>query len=178
MLKKDNMHKILKMFYDDPLPTGGFQLREISRRIDLAPLSVKNYLNELLKEKLIIEEKHRIHGYPVYYANRDNPYFMTLKKLDTVLSIEECGLLDHLYEKCMPNAIILFGSASLGDDTKESDIDIFLICKETKLDLEKYERSLSRSIHIQFSNEFGKLSKELRNNILNGIIMKGYIKVF
>lgn len=179
MLKKDNRQKVLKVFYEDPLPMGGgLQLREIGRKIDLAPLSVKRYLNELLKERLIIEEKHRIHNYPVYYANRDNEYFRTLKRLDTVLSIEECGLLEHLYKRCMPDAIILFGSASLGEDVKGSDIDIFLICNETELNLEKYERILSRKIQVHFSDNLKGISKELRNNILNGMVLKGYIKVY
>ena len=48
MLKKDNRTKLLELFFNDPLT--GFQLREISRKINLAPKSVKNYLEELEKE--------------------------------------------------------------------------------------------------------------------------------
>ena len=71
MLKKDNNQKVLDVFFDDPLPSGiGFQLREISRKINLAPKSVKIYLEELEKENLVVKKKHRIHQYPIYYANR------------------------------------------------------------------------------------------------------------
>ena len=77
----------------------------------------------------------------------------------------------------MPSVIILFGSASRGEDLKESDLDIFLECKETKLNAEKYEKELNRKINL-FFGEFNKLSSELKNNILNGTVLKGYLKVF
>lgn len=164
---------------EDPLPKGiGFQLREISRRINLAPTSVKNYLNELEKEGLIKKDTHRIHNYPVYSANRDNENFRFLKRLDTIMLIKEYGLLDYLENSCMPDVIILFGSASKGEDLKDSDLDIFVLCKEKKLDLKKYQNKLSRKINIFFSDDFNKLSKELRNNLINGTILKGYLKVF
>jgi len=178
MLQKDNRYKILRLFFADPLPEGiGFQLREISRKVDVAPPSVKKYLTSLEKEGLIVRAKHRIHGYPVYHSNRDSEYFRLLKRLDTVLSINESGLLKHLSDKCMPDVIILFGSAARGEDLKESDLDIFLQCKKTGLNLERFEKILERKNNLFFGS-FNKLSNELRNNILNGIILKGYLKVF
>jgi len=98
MLQKDNRYKILRIFFDDPLPEGvGFQLREIGRKVKLAPTSVKRYLNELETENLIIKAKHRIYEYPVYYTNRNNENFKFLKKLDNIMKIKESGLLDYLY---------------------------------------------------------------------------------
>ena len=82
MLKKDNRTKVLEVFFDNPLPEGGFQLREISRKTKLAPKSVKNYLRELQKSKLIIKKPHRIHKYPAYYANRDHDYYKFLNLLE------------------------------------------------------------------------------------------------
>jgi predicted nucleotidyltransferase len=179
MLQKDNRYNILSIFFEDPSPKGiGFQLREISRKTKIAPPSVKKYLNELEKEGLIIKGKHRIHEYPIYYANRDNEYFKFLKKLDIIQKIKEYGLLEYLNDKCIPDSIILFGSASKGEDLKDSDLDLFLLCKEKKLDLIKYEKQLNRKINLFFSENFNKLSKELKNNIINGVILKGYLKVF
>ena len=179
MLQKDNRYRILRIFFDDPSPKGiGFQLREISRKVSIAPPSVKNYLTELKKEGLIAKVKYRIHGYPVYYANRDNDSFKFLKKLDTIMKIKESGLLEYLSETCMPDAIILFGSSASGEDLKDSDIDLFVASKDEKISLDKFEKYLNRKISILFSDSFGKLSKELKNNIINGIIFKGYFKVF
>ena len=182
MLQKYNKWKVLKVFFDDPNPKGaGFQLREISRKVNLAPTSVKNYLNELSNEKkrgypLVIKSEHRIHGYPVYWANRASELFRFLKKIDMIISIQESGLLDYLSEKCMPDVIILFGSASRGEDLKDSDVDLYLQCREKPLKLHKYENAIKRRIEIFFEKDFNKLSKELRNNIINGVILKGYLR--
>ncbi|MBC8500970.1 MAG: winged helix-turn-helix transcriptional regulator [Nanoarchaeota archaeon] len=179
MLQKYNKYRLLRVFFEDPLPKGiGFQLRELSRKIDLAPTSVKKYLNELEKEGLITKEKHRIHSYPVYYANREDENFKFLKELDIIMMIKKSGLLEYLEGRCMPDVIILFGSASRGEDVKGSDVDLFLLCKERRLDLKKYELRLSRKISVFFCENFNNLSKELRNNIINGVLLKGYLKVF
>ena len=179
MLQRYNRWKVLKVFFDNPNPKGGgFQLREISRATVLAPTSVKRYLEDLLKEDLIIKSEHRVYHYPVYWANRENENFRSLKKMDMIFNIQESGLLTYLQNKCMPDAIILFGSASRGEDITESDIDLFLLCKETKLNLNKYEQQLKRKINIFYCSNFGTLSKELKNNIINGDILSGYLKVF
>ncbi len=178
MLKKDNLDRVLEIFFNNPLPEGiGFQLREISRKINLAPKSVKLYLEELEKAELIIKKEHRIHKYPVYYANRDNNYFKFLKRLNIIRRIKESGLLDYLNEKCMPDVIILFGSASMGEDVKGSDIDLYLQCEQKKLDLSKYEKELKRKINIFFEKNFDKLSEELKQNIINGDKLKGYLRI-
>ncbi len=179
MLQKDNRYKVLGIFFEDPSPKGiGFQLREISRKVAIAPPSVKRYLNDLEKEKLIVKTKHRIHGYPVYYANRENEEFKFLKRTDTIIKIKESGLIDYISESCIPDVIILFGSASKGEDLKESDIDLFVLSGKEKIDLLQFEKKINRKINIFFSEGFNKLSKELKNNIINGIILKGYLKVF
>ena len=101
MLQNYYKWRVLKVFFDDPLPKGaGYQLREISRKIYLAPTSVKRYLNELTEENLIIRSKHRIHNYPEYWANKDNEYFKFLKKIDTLITIKESRILNYLNEKC------------------------------------------------------------------------------
>jgi len=178
MLQNYNKYRILKVFFENPLQEGmGFQLREISRITNIAPTSVKNYLNELEEEGFIKKKKHRIHSYPIYFANRDSDNFRFFKKLDMIISIKESGLLNYL-EEYNPNAIALFGSASKGEDILESDIDLFMLCSEYKLNLIKFEKKIKRKINIFFSSDFNRLSKELKNNIINGIILKGYLKVF
>ena len=136
------------------------------------------YLSELEKNNLILKLKHRIHKYPVYIANRDNENFRFYKKIDIIIFLKDLGLLNFMEKECMPDVIVLFGSASKGEDLLNSDLDLFLLCKEKKLNLDKFEKVIKRKINIFFSEDFNKLSKELRNNILNGVILKGYLKVF
>jgi predicted nucleotidyltransferase len=178
MLQNYNKWKVLQVFFEQPLAEGGLQLREISRIAKLAPTSVKNYLQELKKEQLIVEKKSRVQGYPTYFANRDDETFKLYKKTDLVFKVKQSGLLEYIYDSCLPNVIILFGSASKGEDIESSDVDIFLQAPEKKLGLKKYEKILNKEINIFFEEHINKLSKELKNNIINGIILKGYIKVF
>ena len=166
-------------FFKDPLPEGGgFQLRELSRKAKLAPTSVKIYLREFKAEGLIRESKHRVQGFPLYSANRENERYVFYKKLNTLSLVFESGLIRYLSELCTPDAIVLFGSASKGEDILGSDLDIFVLCKERKVELQRFEKMCGRKISLFFSENFSKLSGELKNNIINGIRLKGYLKVF
>ncbi len=178
MLQNYNKWKVLRVFFDSPLAEGGLRLREISRKASLALPSVKNYLLDLQRDALIVQKKSRVHGYPAYYANRDDEKYHFYKKVDCLTRIKESGLLLELQEKSMPSVIILFGSAAKGEDTEYSDIDLFIGASEQKINVSKYEKVLNRKISLFFEPEFNRLSKELKNNIINGIIISGYLKVF
>jgi len=151
-------------------------MREISRKVKIAQPSVIAHLKALEKQGLIEREKNGL--YPTYRANRENQEFKTLKQTNTMLNLNKTGLMDYISNNCLPNSIVLFGSASKGEDIEESDIDLFVQSKEKKLDLERFEKQLNRKISLFFQEDINKLSKELRNNIINGIILKGYLKVF
>ena len=142
----------------------------------LAQSSVTNHLKNLLEEGFILKEKSGI--YPSFISNRDNLRFRIYKKFSLLIRLYEVGLVDYIYDSCFPNAIILFGSASKGEDIEESDLDLFVQAKTKKLNLIKYEQLLNRKITIFFEDDFLKLSSELKNNILNGVILKGYLKIF
>ena len=151
-------------------------MRELSRIVKIAQPSVINHLKALVKENLVIKEKKGI--YPTFRANREDETFKIYKKMDLLLRLKQTGLLDSIQDSCMPNVIILFGSAAKGEDIEESDLDIFVQSPQKKLALEKYEKLLNRKTALFFEENFSKLSKELKNNILNGIILRGYIKIF
>jgi predicted nucleotidyltransferase len=174
MIQKYNRYKILREFFN--YPRKDFQIREVCRKTKLTIPAVTNHLKGLLSEELILKEKKGI--YPSFKANRENESFKIYKKFDIALRIKQTGLLDYLYDSCTPNTIILFGSASKGEDIEESDIDLFLQAKEKKLVLEKYEKSLNRKISLFFEEHIQKLNNELKNNLLNGVILRGYIKIF
>src|SRR3989338_8671485 len=90
--------------------------------------------------------------------------------------IKTSGLLQELQEKCMPESIILFGSAARGEDTELSDIDIYVAAKKSAIKADKYEKILQRKVNVLFEEHFKSLSRELRNNLLNGVILYGYVK--
>ena len=45
------------------------------------------------------------------------------------------------------------------------------------IDLRKYEKILKRKINILFERNVSNIPEELLNNIINGIVLYGYLKV-
>ena len=76
--------------------------------------------------------------------------------------------------------VILFGSASKGEDIERSDVDLCIIGKEKHFSVRELEEKTNRKVNILFIDNALKLrkNKELLNNLINGIIVKGYFKVF
>jgi predicted nucleotidyltransferase len=133
-------------------------------------------LQELEKESLIISNEER-YTYPLYYANMESKTYKLLRQQNVVLRLEKSGLLETL-EDYGPDAIIFFGSAAKGEDSETSDIDLYVLGDERTLNLTNYEIKLSRKINILFSKSFEKTSREFKNNIVNAIVVRGYLKVF
>lgn len=173
MFKKYNKYALLKIFLHSP--TESFRLRELSRLAKIAPLSVTNYLKELENEGLI--KKYKKRNIPFYLAERDNERFILYKKLSIIYELNESGLIDALWDKLSPDAIILYGSHAKGEAVEDSDIDIFIIGKEKEIKISEFEKRLDKKIHLMFEPDTKKIPKELKNSLINGIVLKGYLKL-
>jgi len=171
MLQKYSLWKTLTVFFIEP--TKEHYLMDISRKINLAHTSVKKNLTELVKLGLVKESinKQGTRNFPVYKA--DMNHYKTYKKIHNQLSVEE--LIEYLNDSLFPKAIVLFGSYQKGEDTENSDIDIFVQCKKTDIELKRFEKKLYRKIQLHFNQEFS-FSKEVKNNIINGIVLKGFLE--
>jgi len=169
MKNTDTKERILELLFI--FPTRKFHVREISRLIKISAPAISKSVKQLEKEDLI-ESKKKL-TYEIW-ANLSNENFKNMKRIYNFKSIYSSGLFNYLSENFPLDTIIFFGSYSRGDDIEKSDIDIAIIGKEKKLDLEKFERILKRIINVEFIN-LKKISKELRNSIINGIILNGYI---
>lgn len=174
LLQDYNLYRVLNVFFDDPVKDS--QLREISRIIKLHHKSVSIYIKKLLQLNLIKENKKTL--YKSYNANTENERFKKYKKTFNQIKIYESGLVDYLEEKIMPNCMVMFGSYAKGTDIKTSDIDLFVEAKEEKIELDLFEKKMGRKIHLVFEREFKDLSKELKNNIINGVTLQGSLRVF
>jgi predicted nucleotidyltransferase len=166
------------VFFDRP--TEDHYLIGISREIGLAHTSVKKQLNELLKQKIIIERilKKGTRRFPSYKANINGYNYRKEKMFANLISIQDSGLIEFLEEKIMPRCIVFFGSYSRGEDIEDSDIDLFIEASELKLDIKVYVKKLKRNIHLVYSEKFTDFSPELRNNIANGIVLYGFLSCY
>ena len=87
------------------------------------------------------------------------------------------SLIDFIQKQTLPSSIILFGSGAKATFTEKSDIDIFVEAKDSGLDILKFEKRLKRKINLLYESNINNLSKELRNNIANGVILYGFIRI-
>jgi len=176
MLQNCTIWNVAKVFFDEPTKYHG--LREISRKANLAHTSVKNHLKKLKEENIINEEKE-FQGdrtYPKYKVSQSENYSF-YKKIDILSRIKESGLLEFLEKKYAPDCIVLFGSASKGDDIETSDIDFYMQASEKKVNLEKFESQLKRKIQLHFKQRIKDYPVELMNNIINGNILYGLLDI-
>jgi predicted nucleotidyltransferase len=178
MLQKSSLWKTASVFFDRP--TEEHYLVGISRDINLAHTSVKKHLMHLVREGVIVERilERGNRRFPVYTANINSREYRKHKKIANLISLADSGLIEHIEEKLMPRSIVLFGSYARGEDAEDSDIDLFVECRQGGLKLQGFERLLKRGIQLHFNDRFTSYPKELKNNISNGIVMTGFLEAF
>ena len=158
------------MFFREP--TSAHFMREIGKKINLAPTSVRNNIKEMERADLIkIKELKPFNGFS---ANRDNEQFLFYKKVYNFYTLY--GLKKKLIESFHPKAIIVFGSYSRGEDIETSDIDVLIISKVKKeINLEKFEKEIMREINILVVDNLNKLDEKIQKKIRNGFMLYGEI---
>jgi len=175
--KVDN---ILALFVEEP--DRKFNVREAARILKINPSTASKYLNQLAREGLLIKKKER--NLILYSADTESRKFRDFKIYYNIKKIRESGLVDFL-EKEMnyPETIVLFGSYVKGENTKRSDIDLFILSASEVPDLKPFQKKLEAEIqifvHSRKEIEQMKIkNKELLNNIINGIRLSGFFEVF
>lgn len=178
MLQKSSVYKTAEFFFVNPTKTS--YLADISRSIKLAHTSVKKNLDKLVKLGLLIETVEKKGGriFPIYRANLDNKTFKKYKIIHNISAILDSGLTEHIEEKLMPKSIVLFGSYLRGEDSENSDIDLFVECKKEEINLNSFEKKLGRKIELHFNDKFNSYPKELKNNIINGKVLSGFLEAY
>jgi predicted nucleotidyltransferase len=178
MLERCSIFKVAEVFFDEP--TKAHYLVEISKKSNIAHTSVKVHLESLKKIGIMQEssEKKGKRNFPIYKADIESEEYRFYKRIDNLEKLRKSGLSGFLKDKFMPNAIVLFGSYEKGEDTEESDIDLFLGCEKKEVELARFEKMLHRKIQLHFKAKFKEYPKELKNNIINGIVIEGYLEAF
>jgi len=166
-------YRMLKLFIEEP--DTSFSVREIARRLKQNHATILNHITPFVKMRLISIDKTTL--YPTYHANTESEHYKFYKKNEIVFYIKESGIIQYLQETALPACIILYGSCAKGDYRKDSDIDLFVEANEAKLDLAKFEKTLGREIHVIFEQRITNLASPLQNNVLNGIILYGFVKL-
>ncbi len=176
MRNKNIKQRIKEFFFINP--SSRMRVRQIEKELGLPLPSVIRYCRELEKEGVL--KLQRIGNVNFYIANRTSDKFLLEKRLFNLKQLYESGLIDYLKVRLVNSPIIVFGSFARGEDIEESDIDLYIETPSKKdIVVEEYETVLERKIHIFRLKSIGEIkNKHLANNILNGIVLNGFIEVF
>ncbi len=169
---------ILKPFFEEP--NRKFSIRELSRILKINHTTVRQYLNQLVKEEFLSSKKEGVYSFYYLVSNKKTLNFKLYYNLE---KIRESNIIRDLEKVFNLPIIVLFGSYASATDDKNSDIDICLISNVEKEFLtEKYEKSLNRKISIHKFNKNSwmkskRLNHGLINSICNGIVLSGELEV-
>ena len=175
-MKRNNIKQTIQEYFFIN-PTAKLRVREIERALKLPLPSVIRYCRELEKEDILAIAKTGSVAF--YTASRSETYLLE-KKLYNIKRLYGSGLVNYLKIELSNPAIVLFGSYAKGEDTEDSDIDLYVETPSTKqLDLEKFKKVLKRDIQIFRHKSLNEITNpHLANNIINGITLNNYIEVF
>lgn len=173
MLPKNNIKVVAECFFNEP--NRKFHIRELVRITCLSTTAIASAINILIREGIVKRNKTAV----IHEITADiiNKKFKVAKRLHNLEAVYASGLVEYLSEVYgFPEAIVLFGSYSRGEDAEKSDIDIAIITKKKKqLNLYKFEIGLKRKIQL-FEVDLKSIPRGLKCNICNGIILEGYIE--
>lgn len=151
---------------------GEYHTRELVRQLKIGLGSASRYLKILEKEKLVIkEEKGKL---SIYKANMENSLLRELKVVFTLLEIDE--LIKDL--KNVSSQIILFGSCAKGEDSEESDIDLFVLSNKGKLVnkiISSHQNRIERKISPVIVNDMELRTLKQKDKPFYSQIKKGRI---
>lgn len=157
-------------------PTGEFHLRELARVLHISFPWTRRVVSELAKKGFLLRKK--AHNLILVKANKDFELFRALKRSYNLFALYKSGLVSKLADLYgRPEAIVLFGSFSRGEDTEQSDVDIAVVTKKTlTADLSSFEKQLQRKIRIT-EVRIDAMDSEFVSTLANGVVLAGYLEV-
>jgi len=176
---RESVFKVAELIFDNPNKI--YHIRMLEKEIEFSTTAVIDAIKELKKFEIItIEETSLTTNVK---ANLESEAYRFYKLVFNLYRLKRYGFVDKLIDIFNnPEAIVLFGSFSKGEDVEESDIDILIISSNTDEDyleetLDTFKKRLNRKINIHILHSLAKSSNEFKNAVANGIVLHGYIKV-
>ena len=151
-----------------------FFTKEIAEKLRISLGGTHNALKYLAKEKIVKTEQKG--NMKFYQIEEENPL---VKQLKTTTVIEQLMPLVNRI-KNDSEKIILFGSASRGEQTADSDIDLFVLTHNPEIikkNIAKLKRRIPINPVIKTPNQWGELEikePEFYNEVKQGIKLFNY----
>jgi predicted nucleotidyltransferase len=165
---------ILKPFMEEPLRE--YSTREAAKHLKISPATASKKLKGFARESVLVHRRER--NLDLYRANMEGDSYMDIKVYYNVRKVRESGIIERLNDFYLKPAVVLFGSASCGLDTQESDFDFLVISEKSGVcELKKFERKLNRGIQLfVYMNTRQIKNRHLANSMMNGILLQGEIE--
>lgn len=154
-------------------PEKNFFSKEIAEKLSISLGGTHNALKYLAKEKIVEQEQK---GNMKFYCINEENSLVKQSKITAVIK-ELSVLIEKIKDGCI--SIILFGSASRGEQTINSDIDLFVLTHDPELIKSKIVKNKSKSkINpiIKTPNQWSELEvkePEFYNEVKQGIKLFG-----
>jgi len=155
MVRKFTKYQIISLYLNDY--DKRYYLRELAFPLKRPHQTIKPYVEELVKEGILIRNKRKkIIEYNLNFKNKKiYDYLVIAEKQKLMERLEQDTLLDILYEKISPffkdNTFIIFGSI-VDKDKKANDIDLLIIGKKNIFGIEDFEKIYKKIHKIQILN--------------------------
>jgi len=178
-MKRNNINikrRIKEYFFVNP--TSRLRVREIEKKLRLPLPSVIRYCKELNDEGIL--SIMQVGSVVFYTSDKTNERFLLEKRIYNLKSVYLSGLVEFLRMELSNPVIILFGSYAKGEDLENSDIDLYIeTFSKKELELTKFENQLRRKIQVFKQKSLKEIKNvHLSNNIINGILLNGFVEVF
>ena len=161
--------KIYQTFFD--LKEPKLYYNQIKEHSNLSHSSLQNALEKLKKAKVLNEEKTKAN---TFYSIRDKKVFalrfseiaiQKFNSLDVNIKVPLKNFLKNLPEDIF--TIILFGSASRGEETKDSDIDLLIVSnKKADFSKNKKEAEITSKYPLSLFNATITQLKENQDHVI------------
>lgn len=165
--------KIITLLAD--YPEREFYAQEIAKKVKCSKASVSGILKLLADKKIVFK---KVKGHMKFYHINQGSSEVKRARID--LALEKLGPTLVKLKKSSQK-IILFGSASRGEQTAGSDIDLFILSKnknETRKILENTNRNLRIKAITKTRSEWAEMEArepEFYQEIKNGITLYNYV---
>ena len=163
--------RIIRLLAD--YPEREFYAQEIAEKMKCSKASAVNILKALADRKMVYK---KVKGHMKFY--QINPKNLEVKKLKINLALEKLSSLLPKLRKSSQR-IILFGSASRGEQTFDSDLDLFILTNnksEVQATLKKINMRIKAI--IKTPTEWAEMEvkePEFYQEVKNGIILYSYV---
>lgn len=163
-----NYQKALKFLATHPAQE--FMEREVQEATGMSKAGVNQSLRALALDGLVeVEKKGRL---ALYRVDLNNPLIRQIKVLANIMEI---GPLVNSIKK-VSEKIVLYGSASSGTDSEDSDIDLFVLSDRPE-DIQKASiKSIhGRHVHIVVRKPLDYMASKQKDKIFYGEVSRGII---